>query len=103
MTKRVRTGQARVEFLANRTQIHKLLSKGHTAVTVFEKLRDSGKITHAYTTFVALLRNDKEKFESVVEEPQSSACGDEDKNKSGLNNSYKNSFVLTEKTKQEKF
>ncbi len=108
MSNRIRTGQGRVEFLANKALIYSLLEKGHTIIAVFEQLKEEGKLTLSYASFSALLRYDKATSEiknsmSILNREKTSK--DEQKNEMREEKNYhnKNSFIFTEKSKQEKF
>ncbi|HIX41437.1 MAG TPA: TraK family protein [Candidatus Desulfovibrio intestinigallinarum] len=49
--KRLRSGFARVEFLAVRQEIEDLISKGYSIKTVHEMLQKDGKISMSYDAF----------------------------------------------------
>ncbi|SIN94058.1 TraK family protein [Halodesulfovibrio marinisediminis] len=51
-----RLGFARVEFIACKPEIDKLLAAGYTIIGAHEVLREKGKITMGYGRFTQLLR-----------------------------------------------
>lgn len=70
--KRIRTGQGRVEFFANKPIIFDLLDQGFTVTSVHEKLINDGKITMSYKTLNALVkkqRNIKKVLTSINSDP----------------------------------
>lgn len=59
MGSRIRTGQGRVEFLTYHQEIYKLLEQGYTIISVYEQLKNEGKLSLSYPSFTALLRYDR--------------------------------------------
>lgn len=53
---RIKTGQGRVEYLANKPVIHELLSKGYTLMSIYEKFKKEGKMTMSYKTLNMLVK-----------------------------------------------
>ncbi|MCD7984445.1 MAG: TraK family protein [Desulfovibrio sp.] len=56
---RLRWGCAKVEFIAVQPELQRLLAAGHSKKMVFEKLRESARITMSYTRFCELSKGKK--------------------------------------------
>lgn len=56
MAKKLRHGQARVQFLACRAEICDLIEKGHSIKCVHEILIEDNKITMSYTALTSFLK-----------------------------------------------
>ena len=54
--KRMRPGQARIEFLAVQPEIEALLDQGYTFAGAYEKLKADGKFTSSYEAVYRLYR-----------------------------------------------
>lgn len=55
----VRAGIGNVEFLANQCEILELLDKGYTIISIYNKLKEEGKLSQSYTTFTTKIRQRK--------------------------------------------
>lgn len=70
-TKRIRTGQGRVEYLAHKQSITEQLTQGYTLTSIYEKLKKEGKLSMSYSTLSGLISGrPKKKKEKKIEKEE---------------------------------
>lgn len=69
MARKLRPGQARVEFLVSKNEIFDLIKKGHSSKCVHEILFEQGKITMSYSTLIKFLKKQEKQTDVAHQEP----------------------------------
>lgn len=102
MIKKLRPGQARIQFIKYKEEIFDLLEKGHTIISVFELLKEQNKTTMSYSSFLRLTTGRTASLAKVI---SSRTISTKEINKNEANNEHKKNVphqnIIVQNNKKE--